>query len=350
MKFKSAGALVSAAFLTAGLSGCATNSGASGGAAKAEADNAGKPIVYTSTDVWASVAKAVTGDLAEVKTSIDQPNQDPHSYEVSVKDKQLVNDASVVIVNGGGYDDWAIQLADSAKAKPVVLNAVEISGIDCETAEEDAHEHGDDEEHAGETDEHDHENEATEKNDDHAEDAHAGHHHCAVNEHVFYDLDTVSDVAEKLAESLGKTDKTNAKAYRTNAKAFEAKLDALEEKADAIEERGEKHSLATEPLANYLLEDAGVHDITPAAYVEQSETESGPSVKTQAETKALLTQGKVDVLLVNAQTEDPVSKALQEEAKAKGIPLVTMNETLAGASDYVSWIGDALDQLDAALK
>ncbi|SQC02335.1 Uncharacterised protein [Mobiluncus curtisii] len=56
------------------------------------------------------------------------------------------------------------------------------------------------------------------------------------------------------------------------------------------------------------------------------------------------------MLLLNSQTEDPVSQDLQDAAKAKGIPVVTLTETLAGASDYVSWIGAALDQIDNALK
>ncbi|WP_252893429.1 metal ABC transporter solute-binding protein, Zn/Mn family [Mobiluncus curtisii] len=91
---------------------------------------------------------------------------------------------------------------------------------------------------------------------------------------------------------MSKADSDNAAAYQDAAKAFQGKLDELESQAEQIKARGEKHSLATEPLANYLLEDAGIHDLTPEEYVEQSETESGPSVKTQADTKALITDGK----------------------------------------------------------
>ena len=167
---------------------------------------------------------------------------------------------------------------------------------------------------------------------------------------MFYDLHAVSEVAKAVANTMSQTDGDNAAAYQDAAKAFQSKLDELESQAENIKARGEKHSLATEPLANYLLEDAGIHDLTPEEYVEQSETESGPSVKTQADTKALITEGKVDVLLVNSQTEDPVSQALQDAAETKGIPVVTLTETLAGASDYVSWIGAALDQIDKALK
>ena len=334
MKLKTVGALFGAAALAVSMSACSTANDTQTKDAAGDAA-ATKPTVYASTDVWASVAKAVVGDKADVITSIDQPNLDPHSYEANVTDKKLVNQASVVIVNGGGYDDWALQLAKSADKKPTVLNAVELAGIDCG---EEAHEH----EHEGE--------EAHEHEHEHEGHHHHHHHHCSVNEHVFYDLHAVSEVAKAVANTMSQTDGDNAAAYQDAAKAFQGKLDELESQAENIKARGERHSLATEPLANYLLEDAGIHDLTPEEYVEQSETESGPSVKTQADTKALITEGKVDVLLVNSQTEDPVSQALQDAAETKGIPVVTLTETLAGASDYVSWIGSALDQLDKALQ
>ncbi|WP_297724085.1 metal ABC transporter solute-binding protein, Zn/Mn family [uncultured Mobiluncus sp.] len=348
MKLKTVGALFGAAALAVSMSACSTANDTQTKDAAGDAA-ATKPTVYASTDVWASVAKAVVGDKADVITSIDQPNLDPHSYEANVKDKKLVNQASVVIVNGGGYDDWALQLAKSADKKPTVLNAVELAGIDCG---EEAHEH----EHEGEEaheHEHEHEHEGEEAHEhehEHEGHHHHHHHHCSVNEHVFYDLHAVSEVAKAVANTMSQTDGDNAAAYQDAAKAFQGKLDELESQAENIKARGERHSLATEPLANYLLEDAGIHDLTPEEYVEQSETESGPSVKTQADTKALITEGKVDVLLVNSQTEDPVSQALQDAAETKGIPVVTLTETLAGASDYVSWIGSALDQLDKALQ
>ncbi|WP_296180605.1 metal ABC transporter solute-binding protein, Zn/Mn family [uncultured Mobiluncus sp.] len=340
MKLKTVGAWFGAVALAVSMTACSTanDTQTKDAAGDAAAD---KPTVYASTDVWASVAKAVVGDNADVITSIDQPNLDPHSYEASVKDKKLVNQASVVIVNGGGYDDWALQLAKSADSKPTVLNAVELAGVDCGDAE--GHDHEDGHEHEGA-----HEHEDAHEGEQGHEEHH--HHHCSVNEHVFYDLHAVSEVAKAVANTMSQTDGNHAAAYQDAAKAFQGKLNELESQAENIKARGEKHSLATEPLANYLLEDAGIHDLTPEEYVEQSETESGPSVKTQADTKALITEGKVDVLLVNSQTEDPVSQALQAAAETKGIPVVKLTETLAGASDYVSWIGTALDQIDKALK
>lgn len=352
MKLKTFGACLGAVAIAVGMSACSNGNNPEKQSA-GDGTMDGKPTVYASTDVWAAVAQEVVGDKAKVITSIDQPNMDPHSYEATVKDKQLVSQAAVVIVNGGGYDDWALQLAQSADNQPKILNAVELAGIECGDGKHE-HEGGEHEheggEHEHEDAEHEHEDAEHEHEDADHEHGHEGHHHCAVNEHVFYDLDTADKVAQAVAATLSQTDATNTAAYQEGAATFSAGIDELKTQAESIKARGEKHSLATEPLANYLLEAAGVHDITPEDYVEQSETESGPSVKIQAETKALITDKKIDVLLVNSQTEDPVSKALQDEAKQQGIPLVTLTETLAGAGSYLSWISNSLEQLDQALS
>ncbi|SQC02326.1 hypothetical protein [Mobiluncus curtisii] len=77
MKLQTVGALFGAAALAVSMSACSTTNRYA--TKDAAGDAAAKPTVYASTDVWASVAKAVVGDKADVITSIDQPNLDPHS-------------------------------------------------------------------------------------------------------------------------------------------------------------------------------------------------------------------------------------------------------------------------------
>ena len=62
--------------------------------------------VVASTDVWGSVASAVTGDHATVKSIVDSAVDDPHSFEASPADAAAIADASLVVYNGGGYDQW----------------------------------------------------------------------------------------------------------------------------------------------------------------------------------------------------------------------------------------------------
>lgn len=105
--------------------GCSTNKGDQ----SASGDKSDKPVIVASTNVWGSVAQAVGGDQAEVKSVITKPTQDPHDYEATAQDKLAFSKASIAIVNGGGYDDWATTLAKSSDSKPTLIDAVTASGL-----------------------------------------------------------------------------------------------------------------------------------------------------------------------------------------------------------------------------
>ena len=87
------------------------------------------PTVYATTNVWGSVAKAVGGDKVNVIVGVDDLSQDPHDYQATATDKLNITKSAVMLVNGGGYDDWGMSLAESVSHKPVVINAVALSGL-----------------------------------------------------------------------------------------------------------------------------------------------------------------------------------------------------------------------------
>jgi zinc/manganese transport system substrate-binding protein len=135
------------------------------------------PVIVASTDVYGAIAHAVAGDHAEITSIIDKAKGDPHDYEASTRDILAVSRADIVIENGGGYDDFMHTLRDAADNRDArVLDAVEITGR-----------------HA---------------NDD------------AVNEHVWYDLASMSLLAERLRDALAAVDPARAADYRANTAGF----------------------------------------------------------------------------------------------------------------------------------
>lgn len=361
-------ALAGAAAIALGMSGCGGSQDKS-----AQTDSKDdKVTVFATTNVWGSVAKHIGGDLINVEEGVTDPAQDPHGYEATAKDKLKVSKADVVIVNGGGYDVWGEKLADSVDPKPTVISAVDLSDAmtdeekklakehgeehEAEEHAEDAHDHDADEHKAEGTDEHEADEHADDAHDHDGEDAHDHeeghehrhhHHHEGFNEHVFYDLDTVAEVGDALADQLAKDDPDNAKAYQDNAKKFDDQIDTLKDKAHKHAEEVEHvHVVATEPVSGYLLKDMGIHDITPPEYVEQSETDAGPSPKVMTQTLDLINSGEAHGLILNGQTEDSVSDQLVKAAKAKDIPVVKVYESFpAGTDDIVEWLGTAIDDL-----
>ena len=298
------------------------------------------PTVYATTNVWGSVAKAVGGDKVNVIVGVDDLSQDPHDYQATAIDKLNITKSAVMLVNGGGYDDWGMSLAESVSHKPVVINAVALSGLSPNTdnaADESAGEHQHDTQHEIKT--------AHPQPSDHP------HVHGDFNEHVFFSLDTAKKVAEAVNKQLAATSPANQAIYAKNTQHFIQQIDALKVKAKQIGQQKAITAFATEPVIGYLLADMGIKDVTPKAYVAQSETDAGVSVKVLNDSKSLLSNKQVGLLVVNAQTEDATSKQLITLAKASTVPVVAVYETLPdGVTSYTQFIEKTLDDFAAAMR
>ena len=299
------------------------------------------PTVYATTNVWGSVAKAVGGDKVNVIVGVDDLSQDPHDYQATAIDKLNITKSAVMLVNGGGYDDWGMSLAESVSHKPVVINAVALSGLSPNTdnaADEPASEqHQHDTQHEIKT--------AHPQPSDHP------HVHGDFNEHVFFSLDTAKKVAEAVNKQLAATSPANQAIYAKNTQHFIQQIDALKVKAKQIGQQKAITAFATEPVTGYLLADMGIKDVTPKAYVVQSETDAGVSVKVLNDSKSLLSNKQVGLLVVNAQTEDATSKQLITLAKASTVPVVAVYETLPdGVTSYTQFIEKTLDDFAAAMR
>jgi zinc/manganese transport system substrate-binding protein len=322
-------AAILATVLTAALAACGTDAPAAPTGAAGQAE---RVDVVASTNVYGAVAQAVGGDLVEVTSLIDDPSADPHSYESTPADAAAVAGADVVVLNGGGYDDFMARLVESGGGSPKVVDAVALSGLaPAEGEEEHAEEEHAGEEHAGEE---------------------AGHEHGAFNEHVWYSLPTVQKVADQLATDLAAADAPNAATYTANAERFSAQVDELITKAGAAATaRPGARVAATEPVPGYLLEAAGLTDVTPEAFTEAVEEDSDPPAAALAETLTLFgPPDPVAVLVVNPQTATPSTDQVRAAAQTGGVPIVEFTETLPeGSTDYPTWMGAQIDALSAAL-
>ncbi|MGI9000781.1 MAG: metal ABC transporter solute-binding protein, Zn/Mn family [Pseudonocardia sp.] len=270
--------------------------------------------VVASTNVYGSIAEAVGGARITVESLVIDPAADPHSYEATPTDAVAVADASVVVFNGGGYDDWMGQLIESAGGDRTVIDVAELSGLEPTT-----------EPGAG-----------------------AG----GFNEHLWYSLPTVRKLATELAGDLGTADPANATEYAANAEKFTGQVDELLGTAQAI---GATHPgtrvAITEPVPGYLIEAAGLTDATPAEFAEAIEEDTDPPAAVLAETLQLFAGDPVRALILNAQTQTPTTDQVRQAAQAAGVPVVEMTETLPEATtDYVSWMGGQIDALAAALN
>lgn len=312
-----AGVLSAAALV---LSSCSSDSGGTDG----------PPTVVASTNVWGSVAAAVAGDNAEVTALYPNADGDPHEFEPSAADTATIADADILVFNGGHYDSYMEEAAANSDATAV--DAYALLGSD-EHADEAGGDHGD--EHAS---------------GDPSDGAH-DHAHGDQNEHVFYDLPVVAQVADKVADALAEKDPGNAESYRANAETFTTGIDGLRAKLSTIREQHADTEVAqTEPLAGYMLTEAGLVDIAPAGFTQAVEEGQSPAAADRAALQDILADRRAKVLIYNTQAVDPVTQAMLDVARSADVPVVEFTETLPdGVTDYVVWQGAQIDALTAAL-
>jgi len=94
----------------------------------------------------------------------------------------------------------------------------------------------------------------------------------------------VKKVAEKIAGESAAVDPGRKSTFEDNAAAFNAKGDTFAGRAAAIgRAHPESKVVATEPVAKYLLDTAGLTDVTPEDFAESIEEEPDPSAAVHAE-------------------------------------------------------------------
>jgi zinc/manganese transport system substrate-binding protein len=269
--------------------------------------------VVASTNVWGDIAKSIGGDRVQVVSIIENFAQDPHSYEASARDQLAVNDADLIVANGGGYDFFIEALAKASGNKEIIY-----AYVPDELAKED---------------------------DDY------NHDHSDGNEHVWYDFHVVEDFANRLAAALAVLDAEYSSDYSDNLIDFQGEIEILEDRIASVSGKYSGSSfVASEPVANYLLLELGLEDLTPKSFSQAIEEELDVSPKDLLAIQKLLKAKSVDVFVVNPQTGNVQIDSLVALAKQNGISIVELSELLPEGSRYFDWMDLNIANLEAALR
>jgi zinc/manganese transport system substrate-binding protein len=291
-------ALVGLALAVATLPACSSSGAA----------DSGRIAVVTSTDVYADIARAIAGGHADITSFIDNPDQDPHSYEANARNQLAISKADLIVENGGGYDDFIDRMNDaSGQPDATVLNVVRLSG----------------------------------------KRAPAGG---SLNEHVWYDLPTIQTLVNRLQAFFAAKDPADRSDFAKNAAAFTVKLQALRATEATIRSSVGGDGVAiTEPVPLYLLDACGLVNKTPPAFSEAIEESTDVSAAVLKQTLDLFSTKAVQVLVYNAQTSGPETTLVLGAAKAHDVPVVPVTETLPAGQNYLSWMRANLDAVRSAL-
>ena len=284
--FAAIGVAIGAALLA---SGCSTSFalGSSGAG--------GKIVAVGAENEYADVIEQVGGKYVQVSAVMSNPNTDPHAFEASASVGRAVNAAQLVVQNGLGYDTFmnTIENAVPDSSRQVIV-VQKLLGLPDSTP----------------------------------------------NPHLWYKPGTMPAVAKAIAAGLASLQPAHAAYFKANAAAFTASLTAW---GDAISALAAKYPgmpvATTEPVADYLLQAAGADNLTPWAFQADIMNGTDPSAQDVATERSLFTQHKVKALLYNRQVTDSLTESFISLARANGIPVVGVYETMPEPGyHYQSWM------------
>lgn len=263
----------------------------------------GKIEVVAAENFYGNVAQQIGGDRVSVVSILNNPDQDPHLFEVSPAVIRKVAAAQVVLYNGAGYDPWVEQVL-SATAKPgrVAIVAADLM-----------------------------------------------HRKSGDDPHLWYDPATMPAVARALATALAAADPAHKDDYAARLATFLASLAPLDAKIAAIRDKYAGTAVtATEPVFGNMaqaLKLTMANERFQLAIMNDTE----PSARDIAAFERDLKDRKVRVLFYNKQAPTKLVQHLIELARAAKIPVVGITETAPAGSSYQDWMLMELDETQRAL-
>jgi zinc/manganese transport system substrate-binding protein len=140
----------------------------------------GAPTVVATTTIWADVVRNVACDgLADVRTIVPAGG-DPHSFEPSLKDRETMSSAALIVANGLGLEESMTDIIGAVESEGVPVVRV---GESVETLP------AGDEDHADES----------------GEEEHADEEHGTDDPHIWFDPTRVAATLPAMADALAAT-------------------------------------------------------------------------------------------------------------------------------------------------
>lgn len=270
-----------------------------------QSSSSSKINIVAAENFYGEVAEKVGGSYVTVTSLLTSPDADPHDYEPTPDASKAIDQASVVIFNGIGYDEWAQKLIDaSSKAsdKTVIRVASDVMG----------HQEGD-------------------------------------NEHVWYNPETMGKYADYLADQLGKIDPEHKDDFKHQAEDYKQSLNPLTEAVASLKQASSIPAAVSEPVFDYMAQALNLQ-ITDEKFEMAAEEETDPSPQDVAKLQEEIKGKKIKFFVNNIQASSQTVQNLVDLAKENGVPVIEVTETQPSGKTYVEWMTDQLNQIKDAVQ
>ncbi len=260
--------------------------------------------VVAAEDVWGSIAAQLGGSHVRVTSIVASPAADPHDYEPTAADARAIADAALVIENGVGYDPWVARLV-AANGGGNVLDVGAVVG------------------------------------------AKAG-----ANPHRWYAPADVERVVAAITRAFERLDPRDAPSFAARRARFERDgLARYHELIAAIRRRYRGVPVgASESVFAPLAQALGLALVTPASFLAAVSEGAEPTAGDIAAVDRQVADRRIEVWVVDAQNSTPDVARITAAARARGIPVVTITETLVPpTASFQAWQVSQLEALESAL-
>ena len=238
--------LIAAMFLFGSLTGCASVRDTHG---NVETPGDGKLKVVTTLFPYYDFARQIAGDVVDLSMVIPA-GQDSHSFEPTPADIRLIQNADLLICNGGTMEQWVTQVLGSLDAPDLkvitmmdyvdVVQEEIVEGME-DSGDDHGHDHAHHDEEDGDHADHDHDTEDHADHDhdtedhadhdhdmedhDHADDDHA--YEIEYDEHIWTSPVNAMKITQVIADTLEEMDPADAAVFQANEADYLGKLKNL---------------------------------------------------------------------------------------------------------------------------
>ena len=222
--------------------------------------------IVTSLFPYYDMARAVIGDVKGIDLKmIVTPGQDSHSFEPTPSDVIQMENADVLIYNGGSLETWIDTLLDSLNNKNQiqmkmmdyvdVLNEEIVEGMDTRFDSHDEHSHSEDshnhKEHSHSEDSYNQEegshSEDSLKHEEHSHDSEVSDHeeesHNETDEHIWTSPVNEIIMTEKICETLSQALPEEKENFQKNAENYISQLKELDNEFRTIVENAKTNEI-----------------------------------------------------------------------------------------------------------
>jgi len=267
--------------------------------------------VVAGENFWGSLVSQMGGTHVNVTSIVTDPNTDPHEYEGSTSDARAISNACFVIVNGAGYDTWALNIIAAANTPhQTVLNVQELLGQPVDA-----------------------------------------------NPHFWYSPYYVNTTVRAMYNDLVSIDPADSGYYKQQYAALNSSLWTSYMKQELLikQQFSGVPVASTESIFVYMANATGLHIVTPPTFMGAVAEGNDPSAQDVATFENQLNGGNttVRVLVYNEQTVTPLTQSLLALAAKNEIPYIRISETIQPPNyTFQAWmqgeIGELQDALNAA--